>query len=210
MKHYVRIVLSTIWLVTLVSSAQGGAGDPSDPPESHEDSAQQILDSLSGTLRQLSAAVRNQDYSQLANCFHPYVRFGALLPPGQTIQPANDLVLHSMRLGSNVRSLRHARAEVVDDWRTLLSPFQRIDVARFLTNGPSTLGTAPAWIEDARLEFAVAGKGHDGTRLWVAGEGRFDADFVPGRGWRFSRLEIDRVDEYRLEAGAAQPPKEVP
>lgn len=197
MMQHVRTWPTVLALALCVCSGVAGAGDPTDSQGDNHRETSVAPDSLSGTLKRLSSAVLDRDYSRLADCFHQSVRFGAWLPPGQTVRTANDLVVHSRRLGSSVRSLRHPRAEMLDDWKTFLGRFQRIDDAGFLAEDV-TAGDAPAWIEDARIEFGMTGRDHNGSQLWMAGEGRFDADFVPGQGWRFSRLEIDRVDEYRF------------
>ncbi len=183
------------------------AGDPDQTLPSPDRSTAGNLGSLSKRLSEFSAAARSRDFTRLARYFHRSVRSGAWLPPAATPAPAGGIV-HSRRLGSNVRSLRHSRAEVLRNWEQFLDRFGRIENVRFALTDAESAGAETVWVQDASVEFVLTGSAPDGSLLWVSGRGRFDADFVEGRGWRFSRFEIDRTDEYRCPADLLRTPGE--
>lgn len=204
MKHRLWL-LALVFCLGLTGSSGALAGDPDQVSPSPDQPSPGTLDSLSKQLSEFSAAARSRDLTRLAQYFHRSVRSGAWLPPAPTSAPANGIV-HSTRLGSNVRSLRHSRAEVLKNWRQFLDRFRRIENVRFAVTAAEPAGSNPVWVQDAAVEFVLTGSAPDGGLLWVSGLGRFDADFVEGRGWRFSRFEIDRTDEYRCPADLLRTP----
>ena len=200
-----------LWLLALMSClgltgfSGALAGDPDQTSPSPDKLSPGNLDSLSKQLSEFSAAARRRDLTRLAQYFHRSVRSGAWPSTAPMSTPANGIV-HSMRLGSNVRSLRHSRAEVLRNWERFLDRFGRIENVRFAVTDAESAGTDPVWVQDAAVEFVLTGSSPDGSLLWVSGLGRLDADFVEGRGWRFSRFEIDRTDEYRCPADLLRTP----
>ena len=201
------LFLSLICLAWALSSSLVVAGGPAAASDLGSAAAPSAVEPLSKGLTTFSQAIRHRDFTELGHCFHEFVQLGGGLPRVRQTHPPTSLVVHSRSLGTNVRNLRRSRDEGVANWKALLSRFRTIEDAHFAADDATPAGSNPAWVQDSEVRFAIVGRDDDGSRLWLTGTGRIDADFVTGRGWRFSRLEIDRIDEYRMSPlmASAQP-----
>lgn len=196
-----------IFLALLLSGSSPSLGNPKDFHRAGSEGTQENRVTFSAELDELASAIRSRDFAALREAFHERVQFGIWLPPVQTAQPPS-LVVHSKRLSSNVRGLGQSRADVISSWRTFLNHFRTIEDVRLLAQEVLSAGTDPEWVQDAETQFLLVGNGRDGSRLWVTGSARIDADYHSSRGWRLSRFEVDRIEEYRCPSDHSGTPSQ--